>query len=394
MCSIFGAAIESSDCQICPFKLPQVAASFKLMQLKMPRLPVLFSILAVLLSVSVSAVTNADFLALEVKIKELIEQNPDRHIPSLVRNVFHDLFFQDKAGHRGCILKSKFVNNSENSGLMEVNAKLLNLVHTNFPDTGFSYGDIVAFAGKTAVEAAYPCISIDFKFHRSSCTQEDPIVENGSPSAFLSSLKGLEKTFRYLGNSINSTELAILMAGSHGIKGAKAGPSGWSGVFATVTSGKDFIKKTFSSVWQSTRNGTKFEFFTGATFHPLSSIIRLPTDMTFYPSKIPENERRDNSTEAQNIQDALREFVDQDRKVFDKEYAKAITKLLAIGEGDEKFVPNSKPEASCENSPASSTTKTEEENETPRKNQNKSNKKSSKRGKGKSNKKSRKSWNK
>ena len=39
---------------------------------------------------------NEDFVALKGKLQEYIAQDPDRRIPLLVRNSFHDLFLQKK----------------------------------------------------------------------------------------------------------------------------------------------------------------------------------------------------------------------------------------------------------------------------------------------------------
>lgn len=301
------------------------------------------------LSASVISVTNDDFIALEGKIKEFIAENPDRRIPLLVRNTFHDLFLQNKAGYHGCIMQNKdFAENIENAGLSAINDDLKNVIDSNFADTGFSLGDVTAFAGKVAVEAAYPCLNIDFKFNRSPCTENVPITANEAPSAFINSIKGLEGMFDYLDGAITSEDLAILFAGAHGIKGARLAPSGWFGVFATITSGKDFIEKTFSSIWKGTSNGTLFQFFTGDTFDPETSIIRLPSDMIFYPSKVPQGSPRDNTAEAKAIEKTLKGFLDKDRSVFDTKFGEVFSKMLSIGEGNEKYVPNSKSE-NCPN---------------------------------------------
>jgi hypothetical protein len=315
-----------------------------------------------ILSLSVSAqsvktpVTNADFIDLEVKIKEFIAGKPDRRIPLLVRNVFHDLFLQKKAGYHGCIMKSDFVENLENGGLAGINENLSSLISTNFADKAFSLGDVIAFSGKVAVEAAYPCLNIDFKFNRSPCVEDEPVISNEAPSAFIDSIEGLEGMFKYLGNDITAEDMAILFAGAHGIKGARAGPSGWFGVFATVTSGKNFIAKTFSSIWKGTSERTLFQFFTGDTFNRESSIIRLPSDMIFYPSKVPKGSRKDDSAQATNIENVLRGFLNQDRTVFDKRFEQAFTKMLRIGNGDQTFVSNKT--SQCPTTPTTTRTST------------------------------------
>jgi len=285
-----------------------------------------------------SPVTN-DFVALKRKLQEYIAQDPDRRIPLLVRNSFHDLFLlEDKASIHGCIAKDDFKNNRENAGLETTIADLQNIVRQNFPNTGFTFGDVVAFSGKIAVESAYPCINIKFKFNRSPCVQEKAENGNEAPSAFIDEIEGLEQMFSYLGGSISPEEMAILFAGAHGIKGARLGPSGWRGVYATFSSGRQFIVDTFSKTWKFINRGTLDQFFTGDNFNPQSSIVRLPTDMIFYPSKVPNGSKKDDSPEAQAIENRLRAFTTQDRGVFDQAFARAYEKMIAIGNGDQDFV--------------------------------------------------------
>ena len=293
------------------------------------------------LSASAMAVTNDDFIALQSKLEEYIAQNPDVHIPMLVRNSFHDLFLQDKGGLHGCIVKPEFFSNFENVGLDVTNKDIKNLVKTNFPTTGFAFGDVIAFAGKVAIESALPCVNVDFKFNRDPCNM-DPQESNRAPSPFIDTIDQLGPMIDYLGGGLTAEDIAILSVGGHAIKGADAAESGWHGIFATVSSGKDFIATTFSSTWKGISKGTLFEFFTGETFDPKSSIIRLPTDMIFFPSKVPAGSKVDKSTEAKDIESKLRSFVDQDSSVFDTKFAQVYSKMLAIGGGNETFISNKK----------------------------------------------------
>ena len=286
-----------------------------------------------------SAVTNNDFIALKVKLKEYIAREPDRHIPLLVRASFHDLFLNDKATIQGCLENPDFQADIENVGLDSTMRDLQAIVRTNFPATGFTFGDVIAFAGKVAAESAYPCMKIPFKFNRSPCSKANPITNNRAPSPFIERIDQLSPMFNYMGGSITAQDMAILFAGAHGIKGARAGPTGWFGVFSTFSSGKEFIAKTFQESWKFIAGSqTLAEFFTGNVFNRQTSIIRLPTDMMFYPSKVPSGSNKDTSPEAAAIEAQLRGFTTQDRSVFDKEFERAYGKLLAIGEANQDFV--------------------------------------------------------
>ena len=322
----------SGELQAEKWSIVTMIISFKSMHL-------FFMALALCHVQNVYAVTNNDFVALKWKLKEYIDKNPDRHIPLLVRNSFHDLFLNDKAALQGCIAKTDFLNDLENKGLDSTNKDLQDLIMKDFPKTNFSYGDVIAFAGKVAVESAYPCMKIPFRFNRSSCSRDEPNFNNRAPSSFADTIDKLGPMFDYLGGSITPRDLAILLAGGHGIKGARAGSTDWFGVFSTFSSGKEFIAKTFREAWRFIGlPETLDQFFTGEIFNRETSIIRLPSDLMFYPSKVPDGSNKDKSQEAATIEAQLLGFIAQDRSVFDKEFEIAYGKLLAIGDASQAFI--------------------------------------------------------
>lgn len=297
--------------------------------------------------------TNSDFLKLKGKLQNYISKNPDRHIPLLVRFSFHDLFLQERGAMKGCIAKGEFMSNHENAGLEQTFIDLLTIVKTHFPKIGFSFGDVIAFAGKVAAETAYPCIKVPFKFNRSPCDTPKPNETVPAPSGFNSTIQMLKPSLDYLGGSLSAEDIAILLAGAHGIKGARAtGASGWRGLFSNFSSGKAFITKTFQSIWTflyaDNEFGVAFQYFTGKKFDNVtnSSIIRLPVDMMFYPSKIQIEYVRDDNPLIWQIEGKLKGFITRPRNDFDQEFAKAYGKMLAIGDADMDYIDDS-PTTTC-----------------------------------------------
>lgn len=284
----------------------------------------------------VKSATNEDFVALKGKIQGYINADVHRRIPLLVRNVFHDLFLQDKAGLHGCIVESGGAGPG-NEGLSQVNADLKQLIQNDFKDKGFTFGDVAAFASKVALETAYPCINIPFKFNRGKCTQTALNTGNAPTDPDIDTIAGLKGSLDYLG--LSPREIAILQIGAHAIKGARGDKSGWKGVFSDEpTSGKAYIKRTFESSWTAISGPlTRFQFFTGGNFNPTSSIIRLASELIFFSDVVPNGSTKDTSAEANAIQEELRGFTTKSRDAFDQEFAKVFEKMLMIGGGDQSF---------------------------------------------------------
>jgi hypothetical protein len=276
------------------------------------------------------AATQSDFDALKSKLLDYINEQPNRRIPLLVRNSFHDMFFQDTAGIRGCLASNSFLMAAGNEGLSPTNSELKALVSKDFPNADFTFGDVIAFAGKVAVESAYPCVKVPFNFGRSACSLANPNQTRNSevPHGFENSLESLKPTLDYTG--LTAEEMAILIAGAHGIKGAQAEPSGWIGTFSHFSSGKDYIVQSFNQIWQDSKQlplVTLPQFVTSTDL--FGGLIRLPTDFLFFPSKVVGNNFKEQG--ATGIENTLKSFTTQPRQAFDDRFAQVYAKMLQIG---------------------------------------------------------------
>lgn len=125
--------------------------------------------------------TNQDYIQLRDSIKEFIQTNPggpDRNIPLLVRSAFHDVATANPSkgfGSNGCLLTvANFQNALGMSGLSTILGQLKNHVSTKFPATTFPAADVLSLAGKVAIEAANPCMKVQWSFGRPACSQTNP----------------------------------------------------------------------------------------------------------------------------------------------------------------------------------------------------------------------------
>lgn len=105
-----------------------------------------------------------------------------------MRISFHDLFNFDPAtgqgSPKGCLVKDPVVGMAENLGVTEDALALQKYVAEKFPNTPFTTGDVFFFAGKVALEVAYPCMEIKWRYGRSDCleTSESEIGPSGNMS--------------------------------------------------------------------------------------------------------------------------------------------------------------------------------------------------------------------
>jgi hypothetical protein len=138
-------------------------------------------------------------------------------------------------------------------------------------------GDVIAFGGKVAVEAAYPCLKIKFQFGRPSCGKREPILRGGStaPGPNLARLSHVLPHASYLGFS--QKDYAVLTIGAHAMKNAKAhgGVSGFDGILSGQNSLKAYLDETFNNVWTVIR--TNF----GPRFMAKQSLMRLASDLLY-----------------------------------------------------------------------------------------------------------------
>ena len=291
-----------------------------------------------LLGLAYSA-SDSDFDKLKVGLKDLYTANTTL-IPLAARLVFHDLLLQSKVAGSGCIESNTFLNHAIHTGLKPMVLELQNMLQKQeFPNGTFTRGDVIAFAGKIAVEMAYPCIHIPFMYHRGACTATTP-MGGGSipPTPFTNNVAGYDAHVKYL--QMTTTEFAILTIGGHAIKDAAAhqANTGWNGVFSSFSSGKAFIAQTLNSTWTTTMAGTN-----GAYISTSNPFIRFPSDMVFFPDSIPSRGRLRNDTtpqaapfkdeNAKPIQEALRDFTTKPRISFDQAFGDVFAKLLARAGG-------------------------------------------------------------
>jgi hypothetical protein len=276
---------------------------------------------------NVIAAGQDDFFKLRIELEQIYSTSP-RMVPLVIRLAFHDLFHQKVVGGRGCIEKQPFLNLKGNAGLVHpINVLKQVLRKPEFRYADFRFGDVVAYASKVAVESAYPCMRIKFKFNRQDCLEEEPIMDisNAIPGTFVVDMEELNLHLNYLG--LDLMEFAIIMAGAHGIKGAQSHNevSGFFGSFSHSSSGKDYIIQTLNNDWNIEQHGVGSAFFTGPA---LGRLIRLPLDMLLF-----SNQTRNLSAADTTKQALLQRFSSLPRSSFDQAFAIAFEKLLLIGGG-------------------------------------------------------------
>ena len=283
--------------------------------------------------------TNQDFGRLKSSLKEFIATNgadPSRNVPLLVRLSFHDLSMIDGnngMGPQGCLLQKPIQDIGENAGLAPIASELSAFVKQKFPNTPFSTGDVISLAGKVAVETAFPCVQIRWGYGRSDCKISRP---GAIPPGNLTKIAQLKPFLNRYG--LTSNEMAVLIAGAHGIKNAKATSqnSGFgTQIFAAVNSGQNWIDLTFKLPWLANSAG----FFANDPFPLSPPIMRMPIDMLFFPTVAKKSSSFNNNNvgaddpEARPVEEFLKTFVGDgvDRSNFDQEFARVYSKMLQIG---------------------------------------------------------------
>ena len=252
------------------------------------------------------------------------------------RMSFHDLHLQNSASLRGCLINEDFLNHPANRGLQEPTRRLFELVVEYLGENALSFGDVIAFSGKVGYESRFPDMKIPFTYGRECCSINSPDPDSLEPaSGYTNSLEGLKPTFEYLG--ITPKDMAILLAGGHGLKEARADDTEFKGRFANVNSGLQYIRKTFDLKWAAIKINGIVEFF-NRDIDPDSKkgLIRTPADLIFYPSKVPKGYFRD--LNANSIELSMKYYSKNPEHVFNHAFSKAYGKMLAIGSGDKKYI--------------------------------------------------------
>lgn len=284
-------------------------------------------------SLKATDLTNQDFVNLKNALKQYVMQDPDRKVRKLVRLSFHDLATINSpgaVGSTGCIQNQAIQSLPGNEGLSDEISQLSAFVTSRFPTTPYSFGDVISLAGKVAVETAFPCINIPWKFGRSTCAS---ISNPGAiPMGQISTVAEVTPFLNRYG--LSQQELAVLLAGAHGIKGANAvvQDSGFgfrNTVFADVNSGLQWIIVTVGP-WGSVTAPNGFLQFIDRFF------LRLPIDFLFFPS-VADDSGGKGDPEAAPVESFMRSFLNQPRSAFDAEFEKVYAKMLEIGTSNDNL---------------------------------------------------------
>ena len=326
-------------------------------------------LLQLLLALSaIKAATDADFNKLKSALSELYNRD-SRMISLVVRLSFHDLLLQRSPQGSGCIQKLSFQRSNGNEGLNSPVDKLLGiLAKPELQSANFHFGDVIAFASKIAVETAYPCINIPFKYNRRVCADNAPITtgSGSTPDPNMNKIAQMSPHSAYLG--MTDFEFATLTIGAHAINGARANPdvSRWNGIFSTESSGGDYINQTLSRNWAGSSINGRLTFVSG-------DLIRLPSDMMLFPDakrgnsllkrKKGNKKRKPKGplppppptsppppppvdTAAKNVQEQLRALANQ-QQAFDDMFATVFAKMLNGGGGSTVYKEDFLKPASC-----------------------------------------------
>ena len=271
--------------------------------------------------------TNSDFLNLKSSLKSFISTNSEVNIRLLARMSFHDMIdFQPGTNQgTGCLIKQSVLNFSENQGLSNEVQSLQKFVTSKFPTTNFTFGDVVTLAGKVAFETAYPCIQIKWRFGRSQCTGQNE--QEGGASGSVNSLSQFQPFLTRYG--LSAQEMAILTAGAHGLATSSAhiGVSGFGNFdFAEVNSGKDWILQTINTGWKAIQSSAG-----NLQFLSRSNLLRLPSDLVFFPDVVAKSGGGNVDHSADAIQSKMQNYAQQYRSQFDNDFAQVYSKLLEVG---------------------------------------------------------------
>jgi Peroxidase len=268
-----------------------------------------------------------DFQQLKAALVEFILEDPQTRVPSYTRIAFHDL--ANGFGPHGCFLHKSVQELEDNAGMGDDVKNLAKYVKRQFPHSAFSFGDVISLAGKVAVETAYPCVNVRWRFGRSRC----PTIANPGPFPDGSSITMNEIHPFLVQYGFTPQEMAILIAGAHGMAFAAATPenSGFGTetdtFFATINSGKDWIVRTMGH-WNTMRSPDGLpQLISG-------NLMRLPIDLLFFPSVAdqyggPVGLCGDPA--ARPYEAFMRSFAHQDRTAFDQQFALVFSKMLEIG---------------------------------------------------------------
>jgi len=281
-----------------------------------------------------TAASLNQYRALHDLILEEITAKPAL-LPKFARASFHDLANYDggpNGGPNGCI-GTRTKKQHQNRQLLTAMDRLAEIVGGNFPIGTFPFSDVVSMAGKVSMEKAFR-IRIRWRGGRKDCTTDE---EETGPRGNLSTIGDLNPFLERYG--FTAREMAVLLAGTHGLKDAVIQTKSGNSPMATKNSGLDWISESEEGVWiYYDSQGKDFEpFFEGS-----NGVGRLPVDMIFFPTILREKSNSafgsskfviDESKEASEIEAYLGKFYGDDYG-FRREFARVFSKMLEIGTKD------------------------------------------------------------
>jgi hypothetical protein len=258
-----------------------------------------------------------------------LQGNPKK-IPAFSRSAFHDVMNWNPAKNqtvgRGCIA---VVPMKQNEPLMESINQLKELVQLQLPNHTFSFGDIVSLAGKAALEVALPCIIIKWRPGRKDC-EDRKEIEDG-PDGKIDRLEQLRPFLtRY---NLSVIEMAIVLAGSHGLQDARMKSNGNLPMARKKNSGTLWIRETSGDGW------TYFNQSVNPAFRG-NGVVRLPIDMLFFPSILHQASSEGGTPFPHEDLEMRNDYEDdvvalgmKTEKQFNERYAALMSRILDMGIG-------------------------------------------------------------
>jgi hypothetical protein len=233
-------------------------------------------------------------------------------------------FDGENFGPEGCIFDTVLAAFPGNAGLNEHMNDLRARIVQEFPDVGFTMGDVVSMAGKVSIEMAFPCVRPAWRSGRRICNAEG-ITNSGPPGSLDTSAKLQPFLNRY---GLNAREMAVLTIGAHSIKNAEFVP--W--VFNGENSGPKFINATVNTAWIVNDELRPEELgHSYLTVLPNDQVgARLSSDMMFFPKAL--GGLGDASVTVDNTFDGLEDNLKAlSENAFDAEFEAVFSKMLEIG---------------------------------------------------------------
>jgi hypothetical protein len=183
-----------------------------------------------------------------------------------------------RGGPKGCLYKGAARNFPENEYLAASMTDIMALVGQKLSSIEFPTADIIAMAGKVALESAYPCVRVQFNYGRTfSCETE---TKRLPPTTIDSMGDLLPYLLRY---GFTANEYAVLQAGLKGMQHMKI-PGSTLRRYMYDTDIKEYIRASLEEQWEAVQDPSHTVLYRAETKE--GWIWRTPSDMVFYPTSI------------------------------------------------------------------------------------------------------------